>query len=130
MTEAYLDTSFFLAIAFDEPEALTLVGILRRFERVYAGDLVVAEALAAATRLGIDAATVLAAMRSILLVFPTRSLNAEVGHALQFGALRGADVWHLAAALFIARRARGELAFLSRDRAQRAIAGRLGFATP
>jgi len=46
------------------------------------------------------------------------------------GYLRGADVWHVACALFLADAARAELAFLSRDAAQRRVARRLGFRAP
>jgi hypothetical protein len=50
--------------------------------------------------------------------------------AVDVGRLRGADLWHVACALFVAGSARGDLAFLSRDAAQRTVAKRLGFPTP
>jgi predicted nucleic acid-binding protein len=130
MTVAYIDTSFFLAIVFDEPDASTLVRVRKNFNQVFAADLLVAEALAAAARGGIDPTAVLAGIRSISLFFPPRLLEPEIGHTLALGTLRGADVWHLAAALFVAGLAQAKIAFLSRDRSQRTIARRLGFATP
>ena len=50
--------------------------------------------------------------------------------ALEVGHLRGADLWHVACALFVAGTARSEVAFLSRDAAQRTVAKRLGFPAP
>jgi hypothetical protein len=46
------------------------------------------------------------------------------------GLLRGADLWDVACALFVAGGTRREVAFLSRDRPQRLVATRLGFTTP
>ena len=50
--------------------------------------------------------------------------------ALAHGYLRGADLWHVAGAMFLAGSARAEIAFLSRDVTQKRIARRLGFPTP
>ena len=44
------------------------------------------------------------------------------------GYLRGADLWHVAAALFVAHEP-GSIAFLTLDRRQRAVADTLGFPT-
>ena len=63
-------------------------------------------------------------------MLPSRSLEGEIRQALDVGRLRGADLWHVACALFVAGSARSDLAFLSRDAAQRTVAKRLGFPTP
>jgi predicted nucleic acid-binding protein len=130
MTAAYLDSSFLLAILFDEPRSGSLRRILGRFDRVFSSDLILAECLSAATRERIDPNAVLASLRAVCVVLPPRSLEAEILEATGLGYLRGADLWHVACALFLADAARSEVAFLSRDSVQRKIAGRLGFSTP
>ena len=130
MSAGYLDTSFFVAIVLGEPGAGRLQRILAAQERVLTSDLLVAEALAAARREGVEIELLRPALSALTLVLPSRSLEGEMHQALEFGRLRGADLWHVACALFVAGPARAEIAFLSRDGAQRTVAKRLGFATP
>lgn len=130
MTIAYLDTSFLLAIVFEEPRASRLRQILTRFDRVFASDVLVAEAFSAAAREHLDEALLLSPLQPISLVFPQRSLQPELRETLAHGYLRGADLWHVGCALFIAGTGRKGVAFLSRDATQRAVARALGFATP
>jgi hypothetical protein len=66
---------------------------------------------------------------AVTLVLPSRSFERE-RRSLGLGRLRGADLWHVACALFVAGSRPGDLAFLSRDAAQRMVARRLGFPTP
>ena len=56
-----------------------------------------------------------------------RPLTAEFERMVDAGYLRGADLWHLTNALFLAPERRG-LTFLTLDRRQRAVAAQLGFA--
>ena len=130
MRTAYLDTSFLVAILFDETDASVLRRTLLRFDRVFSSDLLTAEALSAATREGLEIAPVMASLDAVALVLPHRSLDREIAEVLGHGYLRGADTWHLACALYLADSARAEVAFLSRDAAQRRVARRLGFAIP
>ncbi len=130
MSAAYVDTSFLLAILFGEPQAATLRRRLRRFEHRLAGDLLRAEALAAARRETLPFDALQPALAAISLVLPERSLEPEMREVSRHGYLRGADLWHLACALYVAGNAPRDFAFLSRDRAQRMIARRLGFAIP
>ncbi len=130
MSAAYVDTSFLVAILFGEPQASGLRRCLRRYAPVLAGDLLRAETLSAAAREHVPLEQLAPAFGALSLVLPDRSLESEMREALRYGQLRGADLWHLACALFVAGEARDELAFLSRDAAQRKVAGRLGFATP
>jgi predicted nucleic acid-binding protein len=127
VTAAYLDTSFFVAIVLGEPGAARLRRVLAAHDRVLTSDLLVAETLCAARREGIDIDLLRPAMSALTLVLPARSLEQEMREALEVGRLRGADLWHVACALFVAGTARSELAFLSRDAAQRTVAKRLGF---
>ena len=61
-------------------------------------------------------------------VFPERALTAEFEQVLAGGQVKGADAWHLACALYVARDPR-DLTFLTLDVRQRAAARRVGFAT-
>jgi predicted nucleic acid-binding protein len=130
MSAAYVDTSFMLAILFDEPQAPAMRRRLGRYDRRLAGDLLRAEALSAAKREGLSLDALAPALAAISLVLPERSLEREMRAVLGHGYLRGADLWHLACALFLADGDRGGLAFLSRDTAQRRVARSLGFTTP
>ena len=62
-------------------------------------------------------------------VFPDRALTAELQRALEHGRLRGADLWHVACALYLDPTA-SELVFLSLDVPQQRTAAALGFKTP
>jgi predicted nucleic acid-binding protein len=130
MSAAYVDTSFLLAIIFDEPQASALRRRLGRYEQRLAGDLLRAEALSAARREDLSLDALGPALAAISLVLPERSLEREMRDVLGYGYLRGADLWHLACALFLADEDRSELVFLSCDAAQRRVARRLGFTTP
>jgi predicted nucleic acid-binding protein len=130
VSTAYLDTSFLLAIILEEPGAPRSRRLLAGYDRVISSDLLLAEALAAVTRERVGETVLAPVMESLALVLPTRSLASECRTALSHGYLRGADLWHVACALFFAGPRRGDLAFLSRDTTQRSIAKALGFPTP
>lgn len=130
MSAAYLDSSFLLAILLQQPRHRALRSVLARFDPLIAGDLLVAEVLATAAREGIPVEAVRPAIESIDLVLPDRSLEPEALEVLRHGRLRGADLWHLACALYVASDERDGLAFLSRDAPQRELARRLGFEAP
>jgi len=130
VSAAYLDSSFLLAILLGEPRARFLQNLLERFDDLLAGDLLVAEALATAAREEVELELLAPALEAVDLVLPDRSLEPEMLEVLRHGRLRGADLWHLACALYVAGDAREDLSFLSRDAPQRKLARRLGFATP
>jgi predicted nucleic acid-binding protein len=127
---AHLDTSFLLAILFDEPGASALGRTLGRYERVFSSDMLTAETLSAAVRERVEFAAVTTALEAVALVVPHRSLDRELQEVLARGYLRGADAWHVACALFLADAARSELTFLSRDATQRRVARALGLRAP
>jgi hypothetical protein len=58
-------------------------------------------------------------------VYPDRPLTAEIAAILDTGYVRGADLWHLAVALFVDPSR--EIDFLSLDVRQLEISRRLGF---
>lgn len=94
-------------------------------------NLVVPEILGVLKREGraLDEADRLLARISIFS--PTEPLRPQCEEALGAGALRGADLWHVAAALAIAGPwHRRELQFATFDTQQQDIARRLGFSIP
>ncbi len=59
-------------------------------------------------------------------VLPERPLTQEIAAVLSAGYLKGADLWHLAAALYAVPEM-GETTFITLDTRQRAIAQALAF---
>ena len=125
MRLAYVDTSFLLGIAFEEPGAARLTSRLRRFDRLFSSNLLEAEFRSALAREGISEGGD-DALRHFTWVYPNRPLTPEFERILNTGHVREADLWHLASALFIAPDSR-ELSFLTLDRRQRQVAVELGF---
>lgn len=125
MTFAYVDSSCLVAIAFDEPGARRLAGRLRRFDRLFASNLLEAELRSALLREKVegDGEELLSWMT---WVYPNRPLTPEFARIVAAGYLKGADLWHLASALFLAPDPK-ELTFLTLDARQGEIAGRIGF---
>ena len=60
-------------------------------------------------------------------ILPTRPIGKEIETVLSVGYVRGADLWHLACALYVTKRT-SELAFVTLDQRQRDVAEALGFA--
>ena len=125
MKLAYVDTSCLVAIAFAEAGATKVAGRLGRMDRLFASDLLEAELRSALAREGLstDPAGLLS---GITWVHPNRPLSGEFERVMVEGDVRGADLWHLACALFLAPEAK-DLAFLTLDRRQEEIARKLGF---
>ena len=57
---------------------------------------------------------------------PGSALTREFETALQVGYLRGADLWHVATALYMSPEP-GDISFVTLDRRQRNVAKALGF---
>lgn len=123
---AYVDTSCLVAIAFTETGATRLAGRLRRFERLFSSNLLEAELRSALVRERVPAAPD-ALLSWITWVYPNRPLTPEFEQIVDAGYLKGADLWHLATALFLAPEGR-ELTFLTLDARQQRVAAQLGFA--
>ncbi len=126
MRAAYVDTSCLVAIAFGEPGSGSVARRLESLDRVFAANLVEAELRATFTREGVafDADF----LTGVTWVLPDRPLHGEIGRVAAAGYVRGADLWHLAAALYLAG-SPGDIAFMTLDARQREVAERLGFAT-
>lgn len=127
MPAAYIDSSCLVALAFGEPGARKIARVARAFDRLVASNVLEAEVRAALARERTAVPPWL--FRGISWVHPNRALNHEFERAVAHGHLRGADLWHVACALFIDSAAQ-ELAFISLDVRQRRVASALGFSTP
>lgn len=127
MKAAFVDSSAVAAILLGEPGGRAVASRLGRFDRLLAASLLEAEIRALLAREGVTDSpdAVFAAFSWIL---PDRPLTAEYERVLSRGLVRGADLHHLATALFADPEA-SELFFLTLDSRQRAVARQLGFST-
>lgn len=124
---AYLDTSCLLAVALDEPGADATAKRLDEFERLVSSNLLEAELRSALARELVDA-DARPLLSGIDWIHPNRPLTPEFERVLALGYLKGADLWHLACALFLAPDPHA-LSFLTLDKRQQRIAAKLGFAS-
>lgn len=115
-----------VALALGERGSTRLRQRVQAFDQLLAANLLEAEVRASLGREGVSADAALLDPVSWLL--PDRPLTAEIERVLAAGQLRGADLWHLACALFAAADP-AELTFLTLDERQRDVAARLGFPT-
>ncbi len=125
MKLAYVDSSCLVAIAFGEPGYEEVVDRLSLCERLFSSNLLEAELRAALAREG-AAGKEGNLLAGFTWIYPNRQLTAEYHRILAVGTLKGADLWHVACALFLSPQPK-ELAFLTLDRPQKAVARALGF---
>ncbi len=124
MNAAYVDTSALAAIAFGERDAAALAPQLDGFDRLLSSNLLEAELRAAFMREKLEFdETVVAGIEWVL---PERPLTPEFAAALGAGYLRGADLWHVATALYISPDPR-DISFVTVDARQGTAAEALGF---
>ncbi len=97
------------------------------FDALLSSNLAEAETLPALVREGFEPSGPDLFAR-LAWILPDRPLTEEMIRALGAGHLRGADLWHIACALYVPEEP-GTLTFLTLDRNQKAVAARLGFAT-
>ena len=125
MKFAYVDSSCLVAIAFGEPGYEEVVDRLYLCERLFSSNLLEAEFRAALAREGAaDKEGDL--LSGFIWIYPNRQLTTEYRRVLAAGTLKGADLWHVACALFLSPEPK-DLAFLTLDRPQKAVARALGF---
>jgi len=122
---AYVDSSCFVAIAFGEPGYEEVLKRLNLCERLFSSNLLEAELRAALAREG-EGDREGDLLSGITWIYPNRQLTAEYRRILNAGTLKGADLWHVACALFLSPEPK-ELAFLTLDRSQKTVARALGF---
>ena len=124
MKVAYVDTSCLVAIAFGERGAAALGRRLERFDELVSSNLLEAELRACFVREKVSGDTKL--LGRIGGVLPHRPLSREITQVLSVGYIRGADLWHLASALYLVDRPE-DLSFITLDDHQRETARELGF---
>ena len=124
MSVAYVDTSVLVAIAFGERDGPPMAHRLDDFSCLLASNLLEAELRAACARESLSFSEGLFA--NLRWVFPDRSLAPEFAAVLTAGYLRGADLWHVACALYVTRKP-GDIWFITLDERQRLVASAIGF---
>ena len=124
MKAAYVDTSCIVAVAFGEKGSARVRQSLLSYGELFSSNLLEAE-LRAALRRENSTADPVDLISPISWVYPDRPLTVEISAILDIDHVRGADLWHLAVALFIDPRR--EIDFLSLDIRQKEIARRMGF---
>ena len=127
MSVAYVDTSVLTAIAFDEPGAAVHARRLDEFTRLISSNLLEAELRAAFARENLLFQE--SAVAGLEWILPDRTLAPEFATVLETGHLRGANLWHVAAALYVSPQS-GSLSFATLDARQSAVAEALGFPLP
>jgi predicted nucleic acid-binding protein len=122
---AYVDTSCLVAISFGEARSVTaLTRRLKTFDELVSANLLEAELRSVFAREHVPVDTALPVAVSWIL--PDRPLTDEIARVLEAGYVRGADCWHLAAALYLAVDP-ATIVFVTLDERQAAVAGELGF---
>jgi len=124
MSVAYVDTSCIAAIALQENGYKQLARDLLRYDELFASNLLEAELRSTLRRERITADPA-GLLGPFTWVYPDRALTPEFSEILEIAFIRGADLWHLANALFISPDRR--IDFLTLDTRQREISLRLGF---
>jgi len=127
MSVAYVDTSCLVAIAFNEAGARSLARKLEVYEQRFTANLLEAEFLSALRREGVEGGQEF--LDTMTWVLPDRRLTPEMERVVATRYVRGADLWHLACALYLAE-SPADMDFLTLDAAQRDAAAALGFRTP
>ena len=124
MSFGYVDTSVLVAIALGEPGSETLADELASFDHLMSSNLLEAEFRAALKREEVEGDPG-GFLDIVDWVLPAEPLSSEVSAILEAGYGRGADVWHLACALWVHQRV-GGVRFLTLDERQAALARAVG----
>ncbi len=124
---AYIDTSLLIGLKFDKAPG-ELIRMVHEYD-FFAGELLIAEMLAFGKRESIPEGLIWDAVKGISWIIPEGSLADQLARIVRYGYTRGADLWHLACAIYLSPNSK-DLAFLTLDEHQRGLASRLGFSTP
>jgi hypothetical protein len=125
---AYLDTSLLIKLKFQRSPARERKHVAS-YRQLFSSELLIAELFAFGKRERIDESILLKAIQGLSWVVPDRPILPEIQRIQGGQYVRGADLWHLACALYLVPRPKG-IGFLTRDRQQKEAAKELGFATP
>ena len=124
MKSAYIDSSLLIAIQFDESDTGNAEADIFQQYRLFSSNLLEAEVRATYWREKVP--FLASAFDGIRWVIPRRALRTEFIEVLSTGYLRGAELWHVATALYLRRESTG-LSFATLDVRQGKIADALGF---
>ena len=124
MATAYVDASVLVAVEFNQVGGAEALERINGFTELHSSNLLEAEVRAAFARERRRFDPIV--LVGIQWVFPSRSLSTEMATVLRAGYLRGADLWHVAVALHLARNP-ADICFLTLDQRQREVAASLGF---
>ena len=123
---AYIDSSAILAVAFGEDGYRDVLRRIGEVSDLIASNLVEAEILSALARERKPFDDSLTA--NLTWIHTDRPLTPEFDLVLRAGYLRGADLWHVAVALFASPEP-GQISFITLDVRQREVARKIGFQT-
>ena len=124
MNAAYVDSSAIVAIAFEELGWAEVEQRLGQFDDLWSSNLLEAEIRATYRREQKEyKPDVLIGVRWAI---PDRPLTREISMVVSAGYVKGADLWHLATALYAVEYP-GELTFITLDERQAEVARTLGF---
>ena len=126
MIAVYVDTSVIVGLLFKQGSFKKQKAVLDSAHEVLSANLLESELLAVCKRENISFDRSDPYLDRISLILPERSLRPEYTKTLSSGYCRGADLYHLACALYLDPGAK-ELIFLTADEKQRVLAKELGF---
>ena len=130
MKAAYLDTSFLIAILFQEASYKKHERRLKSFDTVLCANLLESETLSTVYREGFKSQAVSKIFESFFWISIPERLSSSLELVFSKSYLRGADAHHLASALWIVGvENTSECHFLSLDKNQLEAAKKLGFKT-
>ena len=124
MSVAYVDTSALVAVVFDDSGGGDMANRLTGIAHLVSSNLLEAELRSACSRERVHLPSNF--LSNLNWVLPDRPLGPEITAVLRAGYLRGADLWHVASALYVAREPQ-EMWFVTLDERQRSVAGAVGF---
>ena len=119
-----MDSSVLVAITFQEDGSEALQDWLNDFDGLMCSELVEAEVRSACSRERVTIDPTI--FSDIDWILPNRRISGEIASVLSTGHLTGADLWHVATALYFSPEP-SDLVFLTLDMRQRNVADAVGF---
>ncbi len=125
MKYAYIDTSWLIRVNLEDPNG-KLRKKLATYDHLFSSELLVAELQSCAKRENLKPDVIAEQLALVTVLIPDRSIRPEIETVIRAGYVRGADLWHLACACYLAPK-REDLRFLTADQRQQDVAKILGF---
>ena len=99
MATAYVDTSAMITVVFGQPGAVEMAQRINNFDHMASANLLEAEMRSVFAREAQPFDKEI--LSKFQWIHPDRPLSQELEMVLESGYLRGADLWHLAVALYV-----------------------------